>query len=81
MASFTKKCPRNHWVVESNRRHFFEELAQKLNIQKPSDWGNVSCETINKHSGGSLLPQFDFSIHAALRDAYPGNALPFSAQF
>jgi hypothetical protein len=51
----TKDSPRKRWT-EQQQRSFLDQLAVKLNIQKPEDWYHVRRETVMK-MGGTFVAQ------------------------
>lgn len=60
------------WNVESER-NLFAELATKLNIRHPSDWGKISVQTVLKNGGGSVMAnKYNNSLIKALHSNYPG---------
>jgi hypothetical protein len=52
-----------YWKDVGHQRTFMDQLAVKLNIQKPEEWYNVTCNTVYQEGawfvqmyyGGSLL--------------------------
>jgi hypothetical protein len=52
-----KSKPRGYWKDKENQKAFFEQLASKLNIQKPEDWHLVTKQTI-KDEGGSFVDKY-----------------------
>jgi hypothetical protein len=41
-----------------NQRSFFDNLATKLNIQKPEDWGKVTGSVVMKERGGYFISNY-----------------------
>lgn len=64
---------RGHWRQQENQKEFLNSIAKKLNVQKPSDWGNISKSQINKSGGSSLLKHYGESIPKMLKSIFPGN--------
>lgn len=61
------------WTHKANQRHFFDQLATKLKICHPSDWGKVKSLTVLKQIGGcSVLRCYQSSLFQALNQIYPG---------
>jgi hypothetical protein len=54
--------PRGYWKDLSNQRLFFDELAVKLNIQKPEDWKKVTFETVKKEGGHFVKAYYSTSV-------------------
>jgi hypothetical protein len=46
-----------YWSNVNNQRKFFDEVASKLNIQKPEDWYRVTGKTVIKF-GGHFIKRF-----------------------
>lgn len=63
---------RINWEDRNNVRKFFDKLAQRLKIEKPLDWSNISKRAIVHHNGRSLLETYGGSLFSALKVAYPG---------
>jgi hypothetical protein len=55
-----------------NRRNFLDEIAKKLNIKTPSDWGKVTYDYFCELGGGSLLGYYHGSLFACLQSVYKG---------
>jgi hypothetical protein len=53
---------RGSWKDITDQRKFFEQLAIKLNIQKPEDWLNVQCKTILKEGGSFVNHYYKSSV-------------------
>lgn len=69
--SIKKRVPTNFWKLQENRKKFLDELASKLKLKKPSDWGNVTIQQIHDFGGGSLLnTYYNDSIFACLQSVY-----------
>lgn len=58
-----------------NRRIFLNEVALKLNIKNPRDWGKVTANQIYELGGISLLhSRYHGSLFACLRSVFKGNS-------
>lgn len=56
-----------------NRRKFIEEVACKLKIKTPSDWGKVTTRIVHELGGGALLTKYyNGSLFACLQSVYKG---------
>lgn len=56
-----------------NRKKFLDEIAVRLNIQSPSDWGKVTQQHIYDLGGSSLLSNYyNGSLFACLKSVYKG---------
>lgn len=64
--------PRSHWTSLENRKKFLDELAVKLNIKNPSDWGKVKTHRIVELGGSSVLKHHNGSLLELLRSSYTG---------
>jgi hypothetical protein len=42
----------------NNQRKFFDKLAEKYGIQKPSDWTTVNKQLIMKEKGGHFINNY-----------------------
>jgi hypothetical protein len=60
-----------HWDNIQNQREYFDWLAKELNIQDPSEWQNVSYQTVVAYKGGGVLANYGNSIFKALNAVYP----------
>lgn len=66
--------PQSYWKSMENRKKYMDELAVKLNISHPSDWGNVSIQRIYELGGGSFLKlYYNDSLLACLQSIYKGS--------
>lgn len=63
------------WANPQKQRNFFDSISSKLNINKPSDWGNVTIDSVIKLGGASLLDTTGGSLKKALLCAYPGKLI------
>lgn len=69
------KKPFNFWSSMENRKLFLNELANKLDISTPSDWGKVTVKRVNKFGGGSLLTHYyKGSLFSCLQSVYKGDS-------
>jgi hypothetical protein len=53
--------PHGYWKDVDNQRKFLDQLASKLNIQRPEDWYSVPSATIFKEGGN-----FVYTIYKGL---------------
>lgn len=60
------------WKLMDNRRNITDEIAKKLNIRDPRDWGRITRLQIHELGGGSLLTQYDGSPFKLLASVYKG---------
>lgn len=69
------------WNTKENQKRFLDEVAKKLQLKKPNDWGKVTVRQVNKMGGGTLLTTyFNGSLFACLKSVYSGkNSLSFLA--
>lgn len=59
-----------------NRKKFLDEVANKLNIQNPRDWGKITTSQIHEIGGGSLLTTYyNGSLFYCLQSVYKGSNL------
>lgn len=56
-----------------NRRRFLDEVAMKLNIKNPRDWGKVTTRRFFELGGISLLKYYNRSLFACLQSVYKGD--------
>lgn len=61
-----------YWKDHKNQRKFFDELAKKLKIAKPEDWGKVNVKRIAEHGGLALLNYYGGSLMKCLKSVYSG---------
>lgn len=59
------------WRDRENQIRLLKEIASKLQILKPSDWGNISCELFIQNGGRSLIRRFG-SVYKTLNATFPG---------
>jgi hypothetical protein len=61
-----------------NRKNFLDEIAKKLNIKTPSDWGSVTTHMFFELGGSTLLKYYyNGSLFACLQSVYKGTYLNF----
>ena len=65
-----RRKPRGYWKSLSNQRQQFDLLAQKYNINQPSDWKKLSYNQIAQEGGRSVLKYYP-SLLSALEAIYP----------
>lgn len=53
------------------------KISKELNIEHPSDWGNISVEDFSSHGGSVLLEHYG-SIQNILRAHFSGRYFPSS---
>lgn len=61
-----------HWNSIENRKKFLDEVAVKLQIQEPKEWGKVTLRQFEKLGGISLLRFYRKSLFLCLKDIYKG---------
>jgi hypothetical protein len=80
LSSQVHKRPKNHiFIIERRRcfctvverRSFFDQLANKLKIQNPSDWYNIKLGDIADIGVTDLKFLKGFELHDALQQVYP----------
>lgn len=54
-----------------NQRSFFDNLAMKLDIRKPRDWGNIPFRVVIENKGGYFSFLYRGSMYLALQKIYP----------
>eukprot|EP00011_Vannellida_sp_DIVA3-517-6-12_P004582 CAMPEP_0114616892 /NCGR_PEP_ID=MMETSP0168-20121206/6919_1 /TAXON_ID=95228 ORGANISM="Vannella sp., Strain DIVA3 517/6/12" /NCGR_SAMPLE_ID=MMETSP0168 /ASSEMBLY_ACC=CAM_ASM_000044 /LENGTH=845 /DNA_ID=CAMNT_0001828017 /DNA_START=15 /DNA_END=2549 /DNA_ORIENTATION=- len=62
---------RNYWEKQANRRAFLEEVAEKYDVKRASDWKRVTTQQVEAMGGSRLVRTFGGSLIDALRDAFP----------
>lgn len=56
-----------------NQKKFLDELAMKLNIKNPSDWGKFTTRLVYELGEGSLLTSYyNNSLFTCLQSVYKG---------
>ena len=68
-----KHIPSTLWKSQKTQRQFFESLAKKLSISKPSDWGRITLVKVREHGGGTVLNIYNGSLHRAIKILFKGN--------
>lgn len=48
------------------------EVAKKLDIEKPQDWGNIPATLVMEYGGSRLLGKYGSSLNKTLATIYPG---------
>lgn len=66
------KLPNSYWKSMENRKKFLDEVALKLNINSPKDWGKVTQHLCNELGGSGLLRYYNGSIFACVQSIYKG---------
>jgi hypothetical protein len=56
----TKK--RGYWKDVQSQKVFFDQLAVKLNIQKPEDWLKVKCKQVTDEGGSFVNAYYNSSV-------------------
>lgn len=65
--------PRSYWKSMENRKLFLDELAVKLNVKEPRDWGKIPRNRIYEFGGASLLTNYyNSSVFNCIRSVYKG---------
>jgi hypothetical protein len=54
--------PKGHWQDLNNQQQFFEKLAIKLNITKPSDWYKVTSNKVFEEGGTFIKKYYNGSL-------------------
>lgn len=57
---------------KNNQRKFLDNLAIKLNIETPRDWGNITIQKVAANGGISLLGIYQHSLFRTLKGVYTG---------
>jgi hypothetical protein len=56
-----------------NHKNFLDEIAKKLNIKTPSDWGKVTYDYFCGSGGSTLLnTYYNGSLFTCLQSVYKG---------
>lgn len=64
---------KSYWISLDNRKKFLEEIAFKLKIKKPSDWGKVTKHEFRKLGGNTLISYYySNSLFNCLKDIFKG---------
>lgn len=61
-----------YWKHKSNQKKFFEDLAKTIGVQKPSDWGKLTWNTLISYPGGNSLIHYYGNTLSALKSVFPG---------
>lgn len=67
--------PKGYWTLKINQRNFLDNLASKLNIEEPRDWGSITIHQVSAHGGITLLGNYQQSLFRTLKSVYPGFSL------
>lgn len=68
-----KYVPRSFWRSMENRRRFLDEIKIKLQIFKPSDWGNIPSKRLHDLGAYTLLCKYyNNSLFNCLSSVYKG---------
>jgi hypothetical protein len=60
------------WKSRDDQKAFFDDLASKLGISTPRDWGRISKRKVFQQGGGGLLSNYyGSSLFKALKNIYP----------
>jgi hypothetical protein len=54
--------PAGYWKDVNNQRAFFDELATKLNIEKPEDWNQVTRKKVIENNGSFIISYYNGSL-------------------
>ena len=52
-----------------------EELAKKLKIKEPKDWGRITTRKVIENGGIHVLRAYQGSLYKALESVFPGSYL------
>lgn len=66
------KRPQNYWNDKETQKNFLKEVAVKLRIKQPKDWGFQTRAIINSFGGSGLLAHHNYSLYSALCNLFPG---------
>jgi hypothetical protein len=53
---------KGYWRDAKNRRLFFDQLANKLNLKRPEDWYRVTSHTVVKEGGHFIKTYYNGSV-------------------
>lgn len=71
--SAQRQLPSRFWNSMENQKRFMDEIASKLCIKYPSDWGKVTGRRIHELGGNTLLRgYYNGSLFACLQSVYKG---------
>ena len=63
-----------NWVIEINRKEFFDNLGKELKFTTLDNFYNITLETIKKYGGIALLDNlYHNSLIQAFEDVYPNH--------
>lgn len=68
------KRPSRFWLDKNNQRKFFDDLAKKFEISKPSQWNKISLDQIEEEGGVGLLRYYGRNMYQTLSKVYPGTS-------
>jgi len=64
--------PSIDWRNNNAQRDFLDDLAKKLNVKKPQDWGNVTTQQVRANTDGRrIIGIFCNSLLRTLSNVYP----------
>lgn len=66
------KRPRLFWKSIDNRKNLLDQIAFKLNIKNPRDWGRITTEKFKELGGGTLLSYYNNTLIKCLKSNYAG---------
>lgn len=73
VASVVKKHPAKFWEQIENRKKLLDEIAYKLCIKEPKEWGKVPTRRVISIGGGYVLSRFyNGSLVEFLKSVYKG---------
>lgn len=67
------QVPKSHWKSIENRKKFLDEVAIKLDVKTPSDWGKVTKQRFCEVGGSRILSYYNNSLFYCLHTVYKGN--------
>ena len=63
-----------NWIVEINRKEFFDNLGKELKFTTLDNFYNITLETIKKYGGTALIDNlYHNSLIEAFEDVYPNH--------
>lgn len=65
---------KDYWNNPNNSKSFLHDIANRLDIKKPEDWGKVTRQTIKEHKGRYLLEKHRGSLFLTLQSVFPGTS-------
>lgn len=66
------KSSQSYWKSYGNCKRFLDEVAVKLHVKSPNDWGRIKIQQIIELGGASILRQYKGSLFACLQSVYKG---------